>query len=124
MAIFHIAPRGDWEAQQDGEAYRPPSLEVEGFIHFSTGRQLLGSAERYFVGREDLLVVSVRQGELHAPLRWEKSERGELFPHLYGPLNLDAVVEVVALPRQADGRFDVPEPWRPWAHLFERGSTS
>jgi uncharacterized protein (DUF952 family) len=92
------------------------SLAAEGFIHFSTERQLLRSAERFFAGRDDVVVVSVREDRLAAPLRFEVAH-GEPFPHLYGALNLDAVVDAVPLPL-VNGRHEVPEAWAERRHLF------
>ena len=57
--ILHIVTRAEWEAAQTGERYAPPSLEREGFIHFSTPAQVLGSAGRYYAGRNDLLLLQV-----------------------------------------------------------------
>jgi uncharacterized protein (DUF952 family) len=121
VAVFHILRRGDWVTAEKAGSYAPPSLTREGFIHFSEDRQLLAVAERYFRGCADLVVLSVREDKLAYPLRREDVGE-EKYPHLYGPLNLDAVVEVVELPARADGTFDVPEPWRPWAPYFGRRS--
>lgn len=117
MAIFHLLGRQDWAQARAAGVYRPPSLEREGFIHFSTDRQLLGSAERFYAGRDDLLVLSVDGRELGAALKYEPVG-DKLFPHLYAPLALDLVVEVVALPLGPDGHFDVPAEWAPWRSYF------
>ena len=119
MGLFHITTRDAWEAARRSGAYRPASLAAEGFIHFSTDKQLLPSAERHFAGQAGLLVLSVAAHKLTAELRYEDAH-GELFPHLYGPLNLDAVVDVVELPVGDDGRFRVPVAFRPWASYFGR----
>ena len=119
MGLFHITTRDAWaQAERDGE-YRAPSLELEGFIHLSEDLQLLPSAERYFNGQTGLVVLALRRHKLTAELRYEEVH-GESYPHLYGPLNLDAVVEAVDLPDGQDGGFRVPEPWRAWAHYFGR----
>ena len=107
LTIFHIIEREAWlRAKNEGE-YCPASLELEGFIHFSEESQLLSVANRFYSGKSNLLVISVQKDKLRAELRYEEVE-GEAFPHLYGPLNLDAVVEAVALPVGADGRFVMP----------------
>jgi len=120
MAVFHLIPLAEWELVRQGSVYAPASLATVGFIHFSHDRQLLETAARFFAGRPDLIVLSVRTDRLQAELREERVD-GELFPHLYGPLNLDAVVEAVPLPLRPDGTFDVPEAFRPWRAYFERG---
>lgn len=93
--ILHIVPRERWEAAvADGAEYRAESLEREGFIHFSTPGQVLATARRHFAGQRDLLLVTVDPRRLVAELRYEEVRPGERFPHLHGPLNLDAVTAV------------------------------
>ena len=118
MAIFHLLGRNDWAEACAAGIYEPPSLEREGFIHFSTDRQLLGSAELFFAGRDDVLVLSVDARRFGTALEFERADDGRLFPHLYCPLDVDAVIEAVALPLDSDGRFDVPVEWQPWRAYF------
>jgi uncharacterized protein (DUF952 family) len=117
VAIFHLVACEQWARAEAAGSYAPVSLDNEGFIHFCTDRQLLRTADRFFADREDMLVISVREDRLHAPLRYEWVD-GQEFPHLYGALNLDAVVDVVELPRGADGSFELPVAYRPWAAYF------
>jgi len=65
--------------------------------------------ERYFAGQRDLVLLAVDPDRLGEDLRWEPSRGGELFPHLYGPLDLDHVISVEALVLQEDGSHRVPE---------------
>lgn len=111
MKIFHLVPDEEWQATSGAEAYSPPSLSKEGFIHFSEQRQLLRSAEKYFKGRDDLLIICVDASKLQAELRFDPVEQ-DRFPHLYGPLNFDAVEAVVAFARGADGKFLLPDELR------------
>jgi uncharacterized protein (DUF952 family) len=95
--VFHLVARDEWAAAESSGRYAPASLDQEGFIHFSTARQVAETAARFFAGRADLLLVEVRADLLTAPLRFDEVDTGdrrESFPHLYGPLNLDAVVAV------------------------------
>ena len=102
--LFHIAAAEDWRAS--GEIYVSPHFETEGFIHCSTPAQLEGVAQRRFRGRDDLLVLSIDPTRVRAPIRYENLEGGrEQFPHIYGPLNVDAVVEKRALRVSADGKL-------------------
>lgn len=96
--ILHITTPESWKnAVADGE-YRADSLATAGFIHFSTARQLPLVAERFFKGQNGLVVLRIVTEKLKPLLKWEiPSDSEERFPHLYGPLNLDAVVDVVAL---------------------------
>ena len=102
--ILHITTDADWAtAQSDGELVTP-SLDEEGFIHCSTFAQLEATANRIFRGSGDLLLLEVDVEQLTAPLKWERAtDVGEEFPHIYGPLNLDAVVGTQTLPEAADG---------------------
>ncbi len=117
VALFHLLGRDDWAHACAAGIYRPASLETEGFIHFSTDRQLLGSAERFFAGRDDVLVLSVDARKLGPALRFEPVG-DKLFPHLYAPLALAHVNEAVVLPLTSEGRFDVPLEWAPWRAYF------
>ncbi|OJW23932.1 MAG: hypothetical protein BGO49_17245 [Planctomycetales bacterium 71-10] len=96
--ILHVTPPVGWEqAVADGE-YRGDTLAAEGFLHCCSPGQLAGVVSRYFRGRIGLVVVRIDPEKLKPPLRWEAPPgSGEAFPHVYGPLNLDAVVEVVPL---------------------------
>jgi len=98
--IFHIVKRADWEAALAQSAYEPPSLQTEGFIHCSTQSQVSGTAARFFAGQPHLLLLTIDEQRLTAPLKWEHpayDRHDLLFPHIYGPLNIEAVVEVVSL---------------------------
>ena len=108
MGLFHITTRAAWAAAVRAGTYRPSSLEVEGFIHFSGDRQWLATANRFFRGQVGLVLLSVRQNWLRARLEFEPAD-GEVFPHLYGELNLDAVVDVFDLPVAEDGAIGIPE---------------
>src|SRR5262249_51211610 len=112
--ILHIIPREVWaQAQREG-IYRAASLRQEGFIHFSLPEQVVGTANRFYTGQTDLLLLVVDPAKLRAELRYEPPleapESAVRFPHLYGALNLDAVVRVVAFPPNADGRWSALPP--------------
>src|SRR4051794_36715138 len=96
--ILHITPKYRWEQAVVEKEYRGDTLATEGFIHCCTPGQVAGVHDRYFRGQTGLVVVKIAPERLSPPLKWEKPPGSdETFPHLYGPLNLDAVVEVVAL---------------------------
>jgi uncharacterized protein (DUF952 family) len=107
--VTHILPRKDWEAAQEAGVYAPVSLEAEGFIHCSTIAQVIGTANLFFKGQEDLLLLWIVEAKLDAEIRYEDLPGdGILFPHIYGPLNLDAVVDVRPLLTRDDGQFILP----------------
>ena len=81
----------------------------DGFIHFSAGHQVAGTLTKFFAGQEDLLLLTVDAQKLGVALKWEVSRGGEPFPHLYGPLPLDAIVAVAPLPLDDDNQHILPE---------------
>ena|SRR6185369_10894038 len=107
MPLYHLVRKSQWDATAFATHFRPTSLATEGFVHLSTDAQLLGSAEKWFADEAEILVVVVDEARLTSQVRYDPvGER--VFPHLYGPLNLDAVVEVRTLTRGPDGRFGLP----------------
>jgi uncharacterized protein (DUF952 family) len=80
---------------------------ADGFIHFSTAAQAGETARRHFAGQADLVVLAVDAEGLGEALRWEPSRGGDLFPHLYGPLDVALVAKVGEAPLGADGAPDV-----------------
>jgi glutathione S-transferase len=110
--IFHIATRQDWEAAVADGDYRVSTLgktlaEV-GFIHCSTAIQAQNVADRYYRGLTDLLLLTIDTERLSARVRLDQVGK-ETYPHIYGPLNLDAVVEITALATGPFGAIEVPD---------------
>jgi uncharacterized protein (DUF952 family) len=108
--ILHIARRDDWEKAQSSAAFRGDTLESEGFIHCSRPEQVVRVANSLYRGRDDLVLLCIDSSKVEAEIRYENLEGGdELFPHIYGPLNVAAVVAVLDFEPQADGTFTLPE---------------
>jgi len=104
--IFHIAPRAAWERARREGAYESDTLATEGFIHASTRDQLLDVANARFRGVGDLVVLRIDADRVEPEIVYENTEGGaRLFPHVYGPLDPDAVDRVVALEAAADGSY-------------------
>ena len=105
--ILHATPRTEWAAAQKQGNYTADSLAGEGFIHCSTEKQIVRVANMIFAGQHGLVLLVIDPARLTSDLRWEPGVdlASELFPHIYGPLNLDAVVEVLAFEPDADGHF-------------------
>ena len=102
--IFHLTYKHAWEAARLAGEYAAPSLAEEGFIHCSKDvPQLLKVAARLYPGETGLMVLDVDLEELKSPLKNEPSRSGEIYPHIYGMLNADAVVRERALEVGADG---------------------
>ena len=112
--IMHIVSRSEWTQAQQETAYVPASLRHEGFIHFSLPDQVIGTANRFYQGQTDLVLLVVDPASLRPELRLEpplEAPESDLrFPHLYGPLNLDAVVRVLDFPPDADGHWSALPP--------------
>ena len=102
--LYHLVLRSAWEKNVD-QPYRAESLTDEGFIHCSYADQVARSANRFYAEQSELLVLHIDAERLSSPLREEASGTGEVFPHIYGPLNRDAVVKTEALQRGPDGRW-------------------
>jgi uncharacterized protein (DUF952 family) len=105
--ILHITPRLHWQkAQQDG-IYRPDSLDAEGFIHCSTPTQVIATANTFFRGQAELVLLCIESDRVQSEILYEDAH-GELFPHLYGSLNLDAVTQAIDFEPNEDGNFTLP----------------
>lgn len=102
--IVHICEAEAWNEAQKSGAYSPPSLDTEGFIHTSLPEQVLRVANRFYAGRNGLLLLWIDPQRVHPSIRYELAD-GDQFPHIYGALNLDAVLAVYAFPLDVDGVF-------------------
>ena len=108
--IYKICPDSAWrDAEREG-VYRGSADDIrDGFIHFSAASQVAGTAKKHFFGQKQLLLIKVDADALGDALRWERSRNDELFPHLYGELDLGAVAGVLNLHPRSDGSHDIPE---------------
>lgn len=108
--IYHILVSYEWEQAKDCGFYQPISLDWEGFIHFSTLEQVIGTANRFYRGQTDLLLLEVDETKLSGELRYEASADSvsDLFPHYYGELPVAAALHAWAFPPNKDGRFSLP----------------
>jgi uncharacterized protein (DUF952 family) len=96
--IYHVTNVVDWEKARQAGCFVVPSLEAEGFIHMSKAHQVAGVLDRYYKNQSDLLLLHVDEQKLTSELKYDWSPSiQEEFPHIYGPINLDAVVTVEKL---------------------------
>jgi uncharacterized protein (DUF952 family) len=117
MTLYHIATIAQWQAAQDSGSYLADSLGTEGFIHCSTETQILQVANAFFRGQQGLVVLELDRNRLVSEVRDEwvdaggmfPAEMSTVFPHVYGPINLDAVVRVLAFEAGVDGGWDAIE---------------
>jgi uncharacterized protein (DUF952 family) len=93
--IYHITTKHDWSAAEEKGFYVAPSLETEGFIHCSDEQQVKGVLERYYKGKNNLLKLAIDPQKLTSTLKYELAPSvNENFPHVYGPISLEAVVSI------------------------------
>jgi uncharacterized protein (DUF952 family) len=108
--IYKIVPQALWrEAELAGRFDGAPIDFADGYIHFSTATQVQETAARYFAGQNDLLLAAIDGTKLGEALKYEVSRGGALFPHLYAPLECDAVAWVRSLPLGPDSSHVFPE---------------
>lgn len=114
--IFHIVSREAWLAALQRGEYRAPSLDREGFIHCSTITQVIPVANAFYRGQSDLVLLVIDETQVEPEIRWEAPagppadgvSLSDLFPHVYGALNLDAVLQVVDFKPDGAGTFSLP----------------
>lgn len=108
--IYKIVPEGLWrEAEAEGVFRGAPIDLADGYIHFSTAAQARETAAKHFAGQTGLLLAAIDEARLGPALRYEVSRGGALFPHLYAPLDLSAVLWVKPLPLGSDGVHIFPD---------------
>lgn len=108
--IYKICPRSLWqEAERAGRFVGAPVDLADGYIHFSSAAQVRETAAKHFAGQGDLVLVAVDAARLAPNLKWEVSRGGALFPHLYTPLDLSAVLWVKPLPLGENGAHLFPD---------------
>lgn len=102
---YHLVPVPVWEARGDGDRYLPEAYEQDGFIHTTNGLgPLLDVANMFYTGdARPYMVLVLDTAKLTSELRYD--DEGQIYPHIYGPLNTDAVIGTLAVERDADGRF-------------------
>ena len=103
--ILHICTEGEWKEALEAGRYQAPSLESEGFIHCSRADQIAMVANNYYHGAADLVLLHIDTHKLAAELKWEAVGEDQIFPHIYGPVNIEAVIEVEELKPGEDGEF-------------------
>jgi uncharacterized protein (DUF952 family) len=97
--ILHVARAAEWRAAADGYVYAPSAFADEGFVHCCTPEQLDYVLDTHFRDERDLVLLTIEPTSLSSRIEWEPRPGPEgPFPHVYGPLDVRAVVEVATLP--------------------------
>ena len=96
--IYHVTTQASWDAAQESGWYSAPSLATEGFIHCSDANQVAGVLERYYQGQTGLILLHIHEALLSHPLKYEETpSTNELFPHVYGEIDVKAVEKVESI---------------------------
>ncbi|MFM6925341.1 MAG: DUF952 domain-containing protein [Ferruginibacter sp.] len=96
--IYHVVTGTNWQKALQQGFYEADSLASEGFIHTSKAEQVAGVLERYYKGQSDLVLLHIDETRLTAPLKYELAPSvNEEFPHIFGRLNIDAVIKAEQL---------------------------
>jgi uncharacterized protein (DUF952 family) len=108
--LLHITTRAAWDEARAAGTYTTPTLASEGFIHCSEPHQVVRVANERFRGQRGLVLLLIDPARVGPEVRYENTEGGtELFPHIYGPLNADAVARVAPFEPDDDGAFTLPQ---------------
>jgi uncharacterized protein (DUF952 family) len=107
--LVHLCSADDWRLGLQRGELRPESLGANGFVHLSTPEQVHLPANRLYAGRTDLVLLRIDPARLSSEIKWEPGVATDpdamVFPHLYGPLPADAVINVTSYRPGPDGRF-------------------
>ena len=96
--IYHVTTLKEWEAAKIKNEYKPVNFEQDGFIHCSVEKQIPGVLDRFYKGQTGLVKLKIEKEKVQRPVLFELAiDLDELFPHIYGVLNLDSVVEVTVI---------------------------
>ena len=105
--IYLLMTTEEIDAARERGTWTPANFASEGFIHASLHEQLERVANKHYRQKIDVQIVGVQIDRLTSELRWEPAA-GSLYPHIYGPLNFEAVVDIVPTERNGDGAFRIP----------------
>jgi uncharacterized protein (DUF952 family) len=109
MQVFKILDTNEWKAAQEAGVYSGSAADkTDGFIHLSTSAQLATTLTKHFAKADNLTLVAVDTDALSSALKWEPSSNGDSYPHLYGDLDLAAVLWSTAIPKRPGGVFVLP----------------
>lgn len=106
--ILHICPKVLWKESEKRGVYEGDTFHTQGFIHCSTSEQLIGVANFLFKSVDGLVLLVIDENKVSSEIKYEDSGNKVFYPHIYGPLNLAAVVDVIEFNPNSDGCFSLP----------------
>ena len=95
--LLHVCTSTEWDECSASECYQPYGFKDDGFIHCCLERQLAGVLERYFPGQKALRLLQIDDSKLKAEIKFERGPDNDDFPHVFGPINKDAIIAVRVL---------------------------
>jgi len=107
--IQHITTREQWEKAMVEGVYRGDTLDSQGFIHCSTPQQTIKVANALFPAQKGLVLLCIAVNKVQSEIKYEGAGSEELYPHVYGPLNVDAVIEIADFEPTKSGKFMLPK---------------
>lgn len=113
--IYKICPADIWQKAQEIGHFSGAGIDlVDGYIHFSTAEQVAQTAHLHFNGQRGLWLIEIETKTL--PLKWEESRGGQLFPHLYDDLSMQAVTQIWPMDLDDEGNHILPDMITPLSH--------
>jgi uncharacterized protein (DUF952 family) len=107
--VYKIMSSDELKRMRDNGAFRGSPADVaDGYIHLSCGSQLAATLDKHFSGVDGLMLVAVDLSRLGDAVRWEPARGGQLFPHIYGPLPIEALISAAPVQREVDGTVRLP----------------
>ncbi|ALQ68403.1 DUF952 domain-containing protein [Bacillus thuringiensis] len=106
--ITKVITKRNWEIAKINGEINEVSLKEEGFIHCSFLEQALNVAEKFFIYEEDVLLMTIDPSLVKAEIKYELASNGQEYPHVYGAINIDAIIDIVPFPNEK-GEFILPE---------------
>lgn len=106
--LFHLTTKENWDKYKQSGNYEPESLDIDGFIHCSTGSQVEDTANRFFAEQDEILLLIIDASMIREDVKYEKDEEtGEKFPHIYGPISVNAIIDKIEIKAEDNGQFNI-----------------
>lgn len=106
--LFHITTKDNWKEYKTNGNYEPKTLESEGFIKCSSGNQLEDTANRIFSDKDEILLLVIDVSLVREDIKYEEDEdTGKKYPHIYGPLSTNAIIDKIAIQAEENGTFNI-----------------
>ncbi|MFW5782070.1 MAG: DUF952 domain-containing protein [Candidatus Muiribacteriaceae bacterium] len=109
LFLLHVADRESWKIAKKEGQYKDISLNKEGYIHCSSPAQITKVVHKNFRNRDDLEILVIDPSKVKSTIRYEEAPDGELYPHIYGPVNTDAIIKAIDMETDKEGKYLLPE---------------